>query len=206
MKIVSRFLPHNPDVLDLLVQQAAVTIGGLSAFVDWAQGVEGADLIVREAEHEADTAKRALRLALRDAFVTPIGAEDIFVMSSRLDAVLTGAKDAVREAEVMAIAPDAATIDMAMAIGAGIGHLVDAFDALHGGRGSFEKATDAADASKVAVRSLEHIYRVAMCALLDNDDLREVTGRRELYRRFSRMSEAVIEVGDRVWYAAIKEA
>ena len=31
-------------------------------------------------------------------------------------------------------------------------------------------------------------------------------GRRELYRRFSRMSEGVLEVADRVWYAAVKEA
>ena len=41
---------------------------------------------------------------------------------------------------------------------------------------------------------------------LDVDDLKEVMGRRELYRRFSRVSASVQEVADRVWYAAVKEA
>jgi hypothetical protein len=30
-------------------------------------------------------------------------------------------------------------------------------------------------------------------------------GRRELYRRFSRISEVVIEVAERVWYTSVKE-
>jgi hypothetical protein len=37
------------------------------------------------------------------------------------------------------------------------------------------------------------------------EDLREVIGRRELYRRFSRVSEALTEAADRVWYATVKE-
>jgi hypothetical protein len=52
----------------------------------------------------------------------------------------------------------------------------------------------------------------AMAALLADgvrqltvDDLREVIGRRELYRRFSRVSETLIEAADRVWYATVKE-
>jgi hypothetical protein len=32
-----------------------------------------------------------------------------------------------------------------------------------------------------------------------------VTGRRELYRRFSRISETLIQATDRVWYATVKE-
>ena len=35
--------------------------------------------------HRADDAKRELRLALTNAFVTPIDSEDIYVMSERLD-------------------------------------------------------------------------------------------------------------------------
>ena len=33
----------------------------------------------------------------------------------------------------------------------------------------------------------------------------EVTGRRELYRRVSRISETLIEAADLVWYATVKE-
>jgi enamine deaminase RidA (YjgF/YER057c/UK114 family) len=35
--------------------------------------------------------------------------------------------------------------------------------------------------------------------------IREVIGRRELYRRLSRIAETVVDVADRVWYAAVKE-
>jgi len=41
--------------------------------------------------------------------------------------------------------------------------------------------------------------------MLDAADPQEVMGRRELYRRFSRMSETLIEAADRVWYATLKE-
>jgi hypothetical protein len=44
-----------------------------------------------------------------------------------------------------------------------------------------------------------------MADLLAGEDLREITGRRELYRRFSRMSETLVEVAERIWYAAVKE-
>ena len=48
-------------------------------------------------------------------------------------------------------------------------------------------------------------YRSAASALIDVDDLREVMARRELYRRISRVSDGVVEVAERVWYATVKE-
>ena len=42
--------------------------------------------------------------------------------------------------------------------------------------------------------------------LLAVPDLREVMGRRELYRRFARIGDDITEVAERVWYAAVKEA
>ena len=59
--------------------------------------------------------------------MTPIDAEDLYVMSERLDAVLNGAKDAVREAEVMAVEPDQAVAAMAALLADGVGHLAKAF-------------------------------------------------------------------------------
>jgi hypothetical protein len=41
---------------------------------------------------------------------------------------------------------------------------------------------------------------------LEVQDLREVAGRRELYRRFSRIGDALVEVAERVWYATVKES
>jgi hypothetical protein len=35
-------------------------------------------------------------------------------------------------------------------------------------------------------------------------DVSEVTGRRELYRRYARLGETVVSVAERVWYAVVK--
>jgi uncharacterized protein Yka (UPF0111/DUF47 family) len=201
------FLPENPDVLDMLCHQAAVTREGMAALVGWANGEPDAAQRVRELEHQADLAKRELRLALTNAFVTPIDAEDLYVMSERLDAVLNGAKDTVREAEVMGMGPDQAVAAMATLLAEGARHLATAFERLDPGkRGKVgAAATEAADAAVKSQRRLERVYREAASALLAVDDLREVMGRRELYRRFSRVSETLIEAADRVWYATVKE-
>lgn len=201
------FLPETPDVLGMLRRQGAISADAMQALVDWARGdMAGAERI-RALEHDADVAKRALRDALRRAFITPIGAEDIYVLSERLDDVVNGAKDAVREAEVMAMAPDQSMADMAELLAEGVGHLEEAFEILAASHG--RKAgdpTDAADRAVKSQRQLERVYRGAMVGLLAIADLREVMGRRELYRRFSRISESIQEVADRVWYAAVKEA
>ena len=47
---------------------------------------------------------------------------------------------------------------------------------------------------------------LATSSLLAVDDLREVMGKRELYRRFSRISEVLVACAERVWYAHVKEA
>ncbi len=203
----SWFLPESPDVLGMLRRQAAVTVEGLAALVAWANAEPGAAQRVRDCEHRADDTKRELRRALTVAFMTPIDAEDLYVMSERLDAVLNGAKDAVREAEVMGIPPDEAVAAMAALLADGVGHLAAAFERLDPGRRSKgdASATDAADAAVKTQRQLERVYRQAASALLQVQDLREVMGRRELYRRVSRISETLTEAADRIWYATVKE-
>ena len=207
MKRSSWFLPENPDVLDMLCRQAEVTCEGMVALVGWANAEAGAADRVRDLEHQADDTKRELRLALTNAFITPIDAEDLYVMSERLDAVLNGAKDTVRESEVMGISPDEAVAAMATLLADGVGHLATAFERLDPDkRGkAVASATEAADAAVKTQRRLERVYREAASALLKVDDLREVMGRRELYRRFSRVSETLVEAADRVWYATVKE-
>jgi len=67
-------------------------------------------------------------------------------------------------------------------------------------------ASAAADAAVKCDRRVERVYRAAMGALLEVDDLREVTGRRELYRRCSRIGETVVDVAERIQYAVVKES
>jgi len=201
------FLPETPDVVGMLCEQATATIQGMEALAAWAGGDAEAGKRVLESEHLADGHKWALRKALTVAFTTPIDAEDLYVMSERLDAVMNGARDAVRESEVMAMPPDPVLAEMAEILAEGTRHLGEAFRLLstRERRREEEAITAAATAAVKSQRQVEHAYRKGMSALLGDQDLREIMGKRELYRRFSRVSEDLTEAADRVWYATVKE-
>ena len=111
------------------------------------------------------------------------------------------------------MAPDRAELDMCRLLAEATAELDAAFEALarpdrrvSGAAGPVPgSATDRADAAIKCQRRLERVYRASMSALIDEDDLREVMGRRELYRRFARVGDTLVEVAERVWYAAVKE-
>jgi hypothetical protein len=197
------FLPESPDVVGQLRRQLAITIEGLDAFADWAEGDAAAAQAVRAAEHRADAAKRDLQGTLRSAFVIPLEPEDVFALSRGIDWILNGAKDAIGESEVMACPPDPPLARMAALLAQALRHIDEAIARLGAGR---ESAAGCTDAAVKAERRLEKQYRTAMAALLELDDLREVTARRELYRRCSRIGEAVVEVAERVVYAELKQS
>jgi uncharacterized protein Yka (UPF0111/DUF47 family) len=197
------FLPETPDVLGMLRSQLEVTKRGMDALVDWAHGDPAAADAVRAAEHEADEHRRKLQRQLVEAFTTPYDAEDIYTLGRGIDAILNLSKDAVRESEVMECPPDPPIAEMAVLLREAVEHFDEAVAGL---QARDERATEAADAAIKTNRRLERVYRRAMAELVEVDDLREVISRRELYRRFSRISDVVGEVGERFWYAVIKES
>jgi uncharacterized protein Yka (UPF0111/DUF47 family) len=197
------FLPESPDVLAVLREQAGQTVKGMNAFASWSCGDSSQAHAVRDAEHAADDTRRRLQTQLRAAFSTPMDAEDIYELSERLDTILNGAKNAVREAEVMQVAPDAALAKMAEELAEGVAHLRDALSALPK---PADKATDSADAAIKCERALERTYRAAMSSLLDVADLRSVMTWREMYRRYARIGDALVRVAERVWYATVKQS
>ena len=204
--MVRWLLPETPDVLGMLRAQADLTIDGMDALSTWAAGDPAAGDEVRRLEHVADTAKRELRTALRSAFTVPVDAEDLYTLSERIDTLLNGAKDAVREAEVMQTDPDPAMAEMAGELAEGMRRLRAALEGLGShDDAAVDRATAEADRGVKQARRLEHTYRRAMSALLDVDDLREVSARRELYRRFTNLGDLLAQIGDRVWYATVKE-
>jgi uncharacterized protein Yka (UPF0111/DUF47 family) len=196
------FLPKTPDLLGMLTHQGEITIRGIDAFSAWAKGDHAQAEVVRAANHEGDLASREVLTQVRDAFVTAIGPEDIYEISERLDAVLNAAKNLIREAELVNMDPDPPMAEMADLIALGVRDLVRAFPELSSHP---DRATECADAAVLQQRSLEHVYRRAMSALLEVTDIREVTGRRELYRRCARMGDGLEGVAHRIWYAVVKE-
>lgn len=197
------FLPSTPDVLKTLHDQANVTIEGMEATVAWAGGDVTAADTVRDCEHRADDIRRELRRNLRTAFLTPMDAEDIYVLSHLLDEVLNGAKDAVREAELLRYSPDETIAAMAGLVSQGVHHIAQSFDCLRRKDG---EATDHADAAVKTQRQLERIYRQGMADIMEEGDPRRLVARLEMYRRFQRLSRDVVNCADRVWYATVKEA
>jgi uncharacterized protein Yka (UPF0111/DUF47 family) len=201
------FLPETPDVLGTLRAQASLTVDAMEALERWAGGDAGAGADVRRIEHEADVAKRDLRISLRASFTVPVDAEDLYTLSERLDVLVNGAKDTVREADVMEASPDPPMARMASELAEGARHLAAALDLLGTHDDAItDRATAEADLAIKQSRKLERTYRKAMSGLLDIDDLREVAARRELYRRFTHLGERMAQIGDRIWYAAVKEA
>jgi uncharacterized protein len=197
------FLPETPDMLGLLHRQGEVTIQGVEAFDRWASGDPSQAFRVRASEHAADEARREVVTALRQSFTTPVKPEDLFELSEGLDAIMNQAKDLVREAEVLAMVPDQPMAEMSHLVIAGVRELVGAFPDL-------AKATDAATASADQAiqqhRKIERVYRQAMSGLLQSNELRELGGRRELYRRYARIGDAIEHVANRIWYAVVKQA
>ena len=197
------FLPDTPDLLGMLDAQLEVTVRGMDAFAAWARGDQQAAEVTRASEHEADACKRELQVALRQAFTTPLEPEDLFALSQRADWVLNDAKDVIGESEVMACPPDASVSEMATLLARAMRSISDAVTRLNSEPSDSIAAADAAIKDE---RKVEKVYRRAMAALLEVDDLREVIARRELYRRCSRIGEAIVEVAERVEYAIAKES
>jgi uncharacterized protein Yka (UPF0111/DUF47 family) len=197
-------LPETPDVLGMLREQARITIDGMEALVAWTAGAKDAVDRLRDCEHLADDRKRDLRAALSVAFSTPLEPEDLFELSRGLDRVLNSAKNAVREAEVMGAAPDSAMAGMASELVEGTRDLGAALAELAAGARS--RATEIADRAAKTQSRLEKVYREAMSALVAVDDVREVSAKRELYRRLARTSDDLREVAERVWYSVLKES
>lgn len=107
----------------------------------------------------------------------------------------------------MQFPPDQPTAQMAALICEGIDHLRRACSHLDGHTDSAGTlATGAADAAIASQRRLERVYRQAMTDLADATELRVVIGSREMYRRLSAMSEDLVTVAERIWYARVKES
>ncbi|MDA8147634.1 MAG: hypothetical protein M0Z93_02505 [Actinomycetota bacterium] len=198
------FLPTVPDVIGLLVAQGEHSVAGMDAFARWSTsgGRDDAES-VRTAQHEAYDARRYLLTELQAALSSPIGQEDLYVLSERVDRVLTQARNVVREAEVLGWTPDGCAATMGNRLAEGMRALVEGFGLLVK---DAEAAGRRADEATGAVHHVEGDYRRAMGQLLQREDLRAVLATQDLYRRYLQVAEATIGVADRLWYAVLRSA
>jgi uncharacterized protein Yka (UPF0111/DUF47 family) len=196
-------LSAGTGAMTLLVAQGEVSVEALAAFEAWSRG-GAADQARRvlDLEHAADDARHALVAVLKTSLATPIGQEDLFVLSERCDRVVNRVKNIVAEADALAWSPDAHALRMAHALHSGMSSVLDGFRAL---TASSDQAADAAVTAIHCVRGVEHAYRHAMADLAGHPDLREVFTAREMYRYYARASEGLEALADRLWYAVLAE-
>lgn len=197
-------LSSGPDVMALLIAQGEVSVRALEAFAMWSRGVEtDGDRKVEDLEHDADDARHALVAALKESLATPIGQEDLFVLSERCDRVVNRVKNIVAEAETLNWSPDPHAARMAKELHRGMTSVLAGFKAL---TAQSEETAEAAVSATHCVRAVEHTYRDAMASLKAQPDLREVFTAREMYRFYVRASESLEALSDRLWYAVLAES
>jgi uncharacterized protein Yka (UPF0111/DUF47 family) len=197
-------MPAAPDVVGLLVAQGELTVVGMDAFNAWSHS-GGPDIAkaVRSSQHQAYHARRELLAALQAALSTPVDQEDLYVLSERIDRILTQARDALREAEALGCAPDTHTGRMADRLATGTRALVTGFELL---RSDPEEAGRRADTASEAVHHVARDYREAMARLLEVDDVRVVLAGQVLYRRYLDVADAIVAVADRLWFVVLRGA
>lgn len=192
------FLPHNPDVLGLLRDQADTVADVLTALAGWARGLPtGGELhtplLVQSAE------RREVLMAVRQAFSAPLAAEDLFELAERLGEISEAAYALVRESDLSRTPPDDHLCALVLTA-------VTAFDMLHEALDALPH-TEAAGRAEAALSSLdaaEHAYRRAIAGLETEPDPRREMRLRELYRRAEHLASAVQRLGRRTWYAVCK--
>ncbi len=195
-------LPHHPDVIALLRDQAGVTLEGLEAFAAWSRGGDHASADrVRELEHKGDGARRAVLESLVEALVTSIDQEDVYELSERIDEVLDRAKDTVRTAQALRWTPDLSAKEMGESVHASFVHLVDAIGKL-GDRHA--RPQDDAELAIKRARGVEHGLRDGLAALTHDADPWALGSTLAVYRGYSTVGESLLRVADRTWYAVLK--
>ncbi|WP_432845028.1 hypothetical protein ACQPXB_28230 [Amycolatopsis sp. CA-161197] len=136
---------------------------------------------------------------MREAFSTPIEAEDVFELAERLGEIADAAYMLIREPNLSRTPPDDHLEAMVLIA-------VAAFDELQAALGLLPHP-DAAGRADAAVSSLdraEHAYRRAIAGLETEPEARREMRLRELYRRAEHLTLAVQRLGRRTWYAVYK--
>ena len=116
-RLFERVFPKMPDFFSLLTEQCehvAHTTGLLVEFMESGEAAIGT--LIRQDEHEADRIKIRNLHTLNEAFSTPIDREDLHRAIIDLDEIVNYCKSTVSEMDVLGVAPDKHSLEMAMHI------------------------------------------------------------------------------------------
>lgn len=186
-RMFERVFPKMPDFFSLLTEQCehvAHSTGLLVEFMESGDAAVGTQ--IRKDEHEADRIKIRNLHTLNEAFSTPIDREDLHRAIIDLDEIVNYCKTTVSEMDVLGVAPDKHSLEMAMHIKLGTDALALGF--AHLAKTPSTAATDA-DSARKAERKVEKAYRRAIAELFQGDDYINMFKRREIYRHLSNAAD-----------------
>jgi len=185
------FKPRQDKFVQLLIQQAEITLKGMDALESYMKKRSDKHAAsVRQAEKDADEVRRILIDHLNRTFVTPLDREDIFALSRAIDDVLDYAYTTVEEMEVLDVEPN----DFLRRI---VSLLQDAATEIHLAMLRLKEnpgvATEHASRAKALENRVERVYREAIADLFSGPDdvhhVMEMLKLRELYRHLSNCAD-----------------
>jgi predicted phosphate transport protein (TIGR00153 family) len=200
------FKPRQDKFLQLLVQQAEITLEGMNALESYMKKRSDKHAgTVAQAEKDADEVRRILIDDLNRTFVTPIDREDIFALSRAIDDVMDYAYSTVEEMQILDVEPN----DYLRRL---VSLLQDAAEELHLAMLRLKDnpgvASEHATRAKALENRVERVYREAVADLFSGPDdiqhVMEMLKLRELYRHLSNCADRGDEAANVVHDIVVK--
>ena len=185
------FKPRQDKFLQLLIEQAEITLHGMDALESYMKKRSAKHAAtVRQAEKDADEVRRILIDELNRTFVTPIDREDLFALSRAIDDVMDYAYATVEEMEVLDVEPN----DYLRRL---VSLLQDAAEEIHLSMLRLKQnpgvAAEHASRAKALENRVEQVYREAVADLFSGPEdihhVMEMLKLRELYRHLSNCAD-----------------
>jgi predicted phosphate transport protein (TIGR00153 family) len=185
------FKPRQDKFLQLLIQQAELTLAGMDALEAYMKKCSDEHAAsVRQAEKDADEVRRILIDDLNRTFVTPIDREDIFALSRAIDDVMDYAYSTVEEMQILEVEPNDFLRRM-------VSLLQDAATEIHLAMLRLKEnpgvASEHASRAKAMENRVERVYREAVADLFSGPEdvhhVMEMLKLREIYRHLSNCAD-----------------
>ncbi|MFC2036757.1 DUF47 domain-containing protein [Chloroflexota bacterium] len=185
------FKPRQDKFLQLLIQQAELTLAGMDALEAYMKKCSDKHAAsVRQAEKDADEVRRILIDDLNRTFVTPIDREDIFALSRAIDDVMDYAYSTVEEMQILEVEPNDFLRRM-------VSLLQDAATEIHLAMLRLKEnpgvASEHASRAKAMENRVERVYREAVADLFSGPEdvhhVMEMLKLREIYRHMSNCAD-----------------
>jgi predicted phosphate transport protein (TIGR00153 family) len=202
------FKPRQDNFVALLIQQAEITLDGMSALEAYMKkrSDKHAGSVV-QAEKDADEVRRILIDELHRTFVTPIDREDLFALSRAIDDVMDYAYSTVEEMQILDVEPNDFLRRM-------VSLLQDAVEEIHLSMLRLKEnpgvASEHATRAKALENRVERVYREAVAELFSGPEdihhVMEMLKLREIYRHLSNCADRGDEAANVIHDIVVKMA